>query len=621
MSTQEQETAAPETHFFQAEIKQLLDIVVHSLYTDREIFVRELISNASDALEKVRHELLTNPDLPGKDEPLAIRVTLDKENKTFTIADTGIGMTREELSDNLGTIARSGTKAFLTRAIGAAKGEVNLIGQFGVGFYSAFMVARKVIVETRSYHADSQGWRWESDGAGSYSVAPQDGLSRGTRVTLELKDDAHDFAEDYSVKSIIRKFSNFVNFPIELGGERVNTIQAIWTRNKSEITDEEYNGFYKFIANAHDEPRYRLHFTADAPLAIRALLFVPKDNFENLGFGRMDPGVDLFCRKVLIQKHPENLLPEWMRFVRGLIDSDDLPLNISRETMQDSALIRKLSKVITGRFVKFLTEESTRDAAAYEDFYRTFGRFIKEGVTSDFAHREDLAKLLRFETSKTEPGVMTSLTDYISRMKEGQKDIYYISGPSREAIEAGPYVEALRERDYEVIYNLDQIDDFVLDQLREFSGKELKSADRGDLDIPELDKKEGRELTEAEAAELCGWIKSHLADRIGSVRVSKRLVNNPAIVVTDGAMTATMQRMMAALNKEHEVTGKTLTLEVNPRHPFILRLNELRASNDEFSRQLCDQMLDNGMLAAGLLTDPRAMVERLNAILTKAAGA
>lgn len=618
MATTEQTVPPAETHAFQAEIRQLLDIVVHSLYTNKEVFLRELVSNASDALEKIRHEILTNPDLPGKDDPRQITITADAENKTLTIADTGIGMTREELSQNLGTIAHSGTKQFMTRALEAAKNDVNLIGQFGVGFYSAFMVGKKVTVETRSFHADSQGWAWESDGTGTYSIRPAEDAPRGTRITIELKDDAHEFAEPSTVKDTIRRFSNFVPFPIQVDGETVNTVQAIWKLSKNDITEEQYTEFYKFIANAWDEPRYRLHFSADAPLAINALLFVPKSNMEQLGLGRMEPGVDLYCKKVLIEKHPENLLPEWMRFVKGVIDSDDLPLNISRETMQDSSLVRKLSKVITGRFLKHLNEEATKDTEKYAEFYEQFARFLKEGITTDHAHREEIAKLLRFETSALEAGKTCSLDEYITRMPEDQKAIYYINGASREAIEAGPYVEALRARNIEVIYTYDPIDDFVFDHLGTYQEKPLKSADRGDLDLPEIENE--NELAKEDADALAAWLKEHYGERVGTVRPSKRLVNNPALIVTDGMMTATMQRLMQAMNKDRTPLGTGLTLEINPANPVIRRLHQLKTTDTPFAQQLADQLLDNTLLAAGLLNDPRAMVERLNKLLEKAAG-
>lgn len=623
MSTQAQDQQARETHSFQAEITQLLDIVINSLYTDKEIFVRELISNANDALERFRHESLVNPDLPGKDTPLEIRIKLDKEAKTFVIEDTGVGMTREDLVSNLGTIAKSGTKEFVRNALATAKDSAaNLIGQFGVGFYSAFMVAERVVVETRSFREGAEGLAWESEGAGSYAIEPREGLERGTRITVYLKEEHEDFSDAATVREIVRKFSSFVSFPVIVDGEKANTVQAIWTRPKAEITGEEYTEFYKFIANAGDEPTYRLHFSADVPLAINALLFVPGDTMERMGFGRMEPGVDLYCKKILIEKHPENLLPDWLRFVRGVIDSDDLPLNISRETMQDSALIRKLSRVITKRFLKALNEEAGRDEEKYASFFERFGRFIKEGLTTDFTYREELAKLLRFESSATEPGKLTSLDAYIGRMPEGQKDIYHISGPSREAIEAGPYIEALRERGYEVIYNFDQIDDFVYDNLATYQEKALKSADRGDLDLPDVEKKDGQEeLTKEQCEELCGWMKEHLGERIGSVRTSRRLVGNPAIAVTEGGMTANMQRLLSAISKDAApMGGSAMTLEINPRSPFIQRLYALKGEDAGFARLLTDQLHDNALLAAGVLADPRAMAGRLNTLLNKAAG-
>jgi TNF receptor-associated protein 1 len=609
-----------ETHSFQAEINQLLDIVIHSLYTDREIFVRELISNASDALEKVRHEFVVDSSLEGSGDELQVKVEVDGEKKTFTITDNGIGMTREELSENLGTIAHSGTKKFLTHAVQAAKEDVHLIGQFGVGFYSAFMVADNVRVETKSFHPDAKGQVWQSKGTGSYTLEEDDSIARGTKITIELKDDAENYSDSTQIKTIIRKFSNFVSFPINVNDEKVNTIQAIWGKNKSEITEEEYTEFYKFIANAYDEPQYRIHFSVDAPLAINSLLFVPKSNVEEMGFGRMEPGVDLYCKKVLIQKQSEKLLPEWLRFVKGVIDSDDLPLNISRETMQDSALVRKISKVITGRMIRFFGEQAKKEAEKYDEFFSHFGRFIKEGITTDLEHKEALAKLLRFETSKTESGKKTSLAEYLERMPENQKEIYYISGPTRAAIESGPYAEALLERDFEVIYNFDQIDDFVFDHLQDFDSKPLKSADRGDLDLPDLEKKDGEELSKEDTEALCGWIKTQLGERIGSVRASKRLVNNPAAIVTEGQMTATMQRLMSAMNKDMGMGGQTLALEVNPRSPLIIKMNSLRDSDESFAQQLSEQLYDNSMLAAGLMTDPRAMVARLNTLLSKAAG-
>ncbi len=620
MSTTNVQAPAPETHAFQAEIKQLLDIVIHSLYTHKEIFVRELISNAADALEKFRHETLVNPEIPGRDAALDIRIALDEEAKTFTIADSGIGMTRDELTENLGTIARSGTKSFLSKMAEGAKQDVNLIGQFGVGFYSAFMVAKKVTVETRSFHSDSQGWRWESEGVGEFTITPVDGLERGTRITLELRDEDDEYAKEYRVKSIIQKFSNFVNFPILLGEEKINTVQAIWTRNKNEVTDEEYSEFFKFISGTGGEAQYRLHFQADAPLAINALLFVPQENFEHFGFGRTKPGVDLYCRKVMIMKQPEELLPEWMRFVKGVIDSEDLPLNISRETLQDSRLIQKLQRVIVGKFIKFLDEQSKNDAEKFAEFYKQHSNFLKEGVIQDFSHREDLAKLLRFESSKTEPGKTTTLNEYITRMQSEQKDIYYINGPSREAIEAGPYLEAFKERDLEVLYLFENIDDFVLNNLSSFDEKQLVSADKGDLELPgEKPEAEGEELSKDDAEALCGWLKSALGERVSQVKVSKRLTRSPAAATSESGMSSAMQRVMMSMNRDTPGPSFT-TLEINPAHGLVRKIQTLRSEDEAFAKDLSEQLLDNALLAAGLLMDPRNMVERMNKLLAKAAG-
>src|SRR5689334_2006532 len=392
-------TATPQKFEFQAEIKQLLDIVIHSLYTEKEIFVRELVSNASDALEKLRHTQLTEKEIFDDRLELEINVTTDDKAKTITIQDFGVGMTRAELVENLGTIAHSGSKAFLKALGEGAQKNANLIGQFGVGFYSAFMVAKSVKVYTHSWRANEPGHVWTSDGSGSYEIEESEGQRRGAKIVIELKDDCAEFAQDWKVKEILERYSAFVSFPINVNGKRLNTVQALWLRNKNEIKDEEYTEFYKFQAHAIDEPRLRLHFSADAPLSINALLFVPKENTEKLGLSRLEPGVALYCRKVLIEAKPKNLLPEWLRFLKGVVDSEDLPLNNSRETMQDKALIEKLNKVITKRFLKFLEEEAKNRPDSYTDFYKEFGHFLKEGTALDFTHKDQLMKLLRFESS------------------------------------------------------------------------------------------------------------------------------------------------------------------------------------------------------------------------------
>ncbi len=613
-----------ETKEFQAEVKQLLDIVIHSLYTEKDIFLRELVSNSADALEKFRHQQLFEDEIFDKDAPLEITISFDEKEHTLTITDSGIGMTRAELEQNLGTIAHSGSKSFFSELAEAAKKDVSLIGQFGVGFYAAFMVANKVRVQSRSYRPDAEGCEWASEGAGSYTLTSCPGLHRGTKIIIELNDDSHDYASEYEIKRIIKQYSNFVPFPIKVGGDTVNTVQALWAKSKQDIKDDEYNEFYKFVSNAMDEPLAKLHFSADAPLAIKALLFVPKENFETMGFGRMDPGVSLYCQKILIEQESANILPEWLRFVKGVVDSEDLPLNISRQALQDNALVVKLNKIITSRFLKYLAELAEKEPESYEKIWATFGIFLKEGATSDFMHREALAKLLRFESSKSEPGKQIALAEYVERMKADQKDIYYVNGPSREAIEAGPYLEAFKKNDIEVIYTMEPIDDFVFNHLGEFDSKKLVSADRADIDLPEeavSDKEEAVDkpeaLESAVAATLVKWMKDTLGDKVKEVVTSKRLVDSPAIIVNpDGIFTSSMERILKASNQEHQISTKNL--EINTSHNLIKGLADMRVKDEAFAKSIVEQIYDNAMIQAGLLVEQRSMVERNYKILERA---
>ena len=612
-----------ETLEFQAEAKKLLDIVIHSLYTEKDIFLRELISNAADALEKFRHQQLLEEEVFDADASLEINISVDEKDHTLTITDSGIGMTRDELEHNLGTIAHSGSKTFLTELSEGAQKDVSLIGQFGVGFYAAFMVATKVRVLSRSYHPDSDGHEWSSDGTGSYTLTPSSGLHRGTKIIIELKEDAYEYANDNAIKRIITQYSNFVPFPIKVTGEEVNTVQAVWTRNKNDIKDEEYTEFYKFIANAFDEPMTRLHFSADAPLAIKALLFVPETNTETMGFGRMDPGVSLYCQKILIEQHSKDILPEWLRFVKGVIDSEDMPLNISRQALQDSALVAKIKKIITSRFLKNLGELAKNEPETYEKIWKEFGIFLKEGATSDFTHRDALAKLLRFESSAAEPEELISLADYVERMKEGQEDIYYINGPTRAAIETGPYIETFKRRDLEVLYTMEPIDDFVFTHLGEFDGKKLISADRADLRLPDLSDTKEKDADDAEKLEnpvadsLTKWMKEVLGEKVKDVVVSSRLEESPAIIVNpDGMFTSSMERVMRASNQEHIISGKNL--EINTSHHLIMGLADMRVEDENFAKNLIEQLFDNAMIQAGLMIEPRSMVERSYEIMERA---
>ncbi|HXB01482.1 MAG TPA: molecular chaperone HtpG [Opitutaceae bacterium] len=613
-------TATPQKFEFQAEIKQLLAIVIHSLYTEKEIFVRELVSNASDAIEKLRHLQLTEKEVFDDNLPLEINLTTDDKAKTLTIQDFGVGMTQAELVENLGTIAHSGSKAFLKALSEGAKKDASLIGQFGVGFYSAFMVAKSVKVYTHSWRAAEPGQLWTSDGSGSYEIEESDGQRRGAKIVIELKDDCAEFSQDWRIKEILERYSAFVTFPINLNGKRLNTVQALWLRNKNEIKDEEYTEFYKFQAHAFDEPRLRLHFSADAPLAINALLFVPKDNPEKLGLARAEPGVALYCRKVLIDAKPKDLLPEWMRCLKGVIDSEDLPLNISRETMQDKALLDKIGKVITKRFLKFLEDEAKAHPDTYVEFFREFGVFIKEGCALDFTHKDALVKLLRFESTLTEKGKPTSLADYVSRMKDGQKEIYFLTGPNREALEAGPYLEGFRARNLEVLLCTEPVDDYVMNNLREFEGKKFVAADSTEVKLDGLPQPPDSDaLTPEKVTALIEWLKKTLGDRVTEVRASDRLVDSPAAALNaDKLMSPQMRRMMKAMNKDGADTPPRVELAINPRHAVIKRLAASREATPERATLVAEQLLDNSLLAAGLLDDPTKMVTRLYKILESA---
>ena len=615
------------THEFQAETKKLLDIVINSLYTERDVFIRELISNSADALEKFRHESLTKDDVFDAHVPLEISIDLDEKAHTVTITDTGIGMTRAELESNLGTIAHSGSNTYLAQLAEAVQKDVSLIGQFGVGFYAAFMAGAKVRVQSRSWDG-SEGNEWESDGSGSFTIKEVEGLHRGTKVIVELKEDAHEYAQKFKVESVVKQYSAFVAFPIKLEGETVNTVQALWTRNKAEIKDEEYTDFYKFVGNAFDDPTYRLHFSADAPLAINALLFVPKDNFEILGFGRVDPGVNLYCQRILIDQHSENILPEWLRFLKGVVDSEDLPLNISRQALQDNALVAKLRKVITKRYLKFMDEQAKADSEKYLEFWKTFGIYFKEGVTTDYEYQKELAKLIRFESSKSEEGKPIGLSDYLLRMNPDQEEIYYINGPSRLAIESGPYVEMFKKNDIEILYTMEPIDDFVLNHIGEFEGKKLVSADRADLSLPKGAESTESSKDDADASldkdqeeSLVEWLKKTLEDKVADVIISKRLVESPAMIVNpDGHMTSSMERVLALSRQEKGITGENSkkNLEINPANSLIQRLAEIKGSDEDFAKEIAEQIYDNAMIQAGLIVNPLEMVERNYRILNRA---
>ena len=607
-------------HEFQAETKQVLDIVVNSLYKDKEIFVRELISNASDALEKLRRTQLTEKEIVDDNLELEINLNTDDSANQLIIQDFGIGMTEEELIKNLGTIAHSGSKEFMEAL--KSDGEKNdaLIGKFGVGFYSVFMVADKVQVYTRSWQTEAKGYCWESDGSGSYEIEEVDGQRRGTKIVIKLKEDFTDYAKEDRIKDIVKKYSAFVQFPVSVNGEKVNTIEAIWLRSKSDVTDEEYEEFYKFQGNDYEGPLMRMHFSADAPLEINALLFVPKRNMEKMGMMRNENKVALHCRKVLIDAEPKSLFPEWLRFLRGVVDSSDLPLNVSRETMQDSELLRKLNQVLTKRFIRFLNEQSNKQEETYLEFWNEFGPLIKEGVATDFTYKDDLAKLLRFESTALESGKLTGLDAYVDRMASEQKEILFLFGKSRKSIEAGPYLEALRARSLEVLLLTEPVDEYVMQSVREYKEFKVISADSEDLKLDKLDQEpEGEALDKKSFKKLCKWLKDKLKDRLSDVEEGERLIDSPVCVVGSDAMGgASARRIMKMMQgPDDEMPAQTVKLQINPRHGIIRGLSGLIEKDEETALLVSNQLIDNALASANLLDDPREMIARSYQALEK----
>ena len=609
------------THPFQTEVRQLLDIVIHAFYSDREVFVRELVSNASDALEKLRLKQLTGADIYQPERELRITITTDEEKNTLTIADAGIGMTREEVTEYLGTIAHSGTKKFMEAMKEQKGGSQDLIGQFGVGFYSVFMAADKVEVTTRSWQPDAQPVRWVSDGQEGYelSEAAED-TPRGTSILIHLKDEdaCKNFSKADHTRYILGKYSNFVGFPIDINGEHLNTVQAIWMKNKKDVTTEEYEGFYQFISHKDSKPLTYMHFSADAPIVLNSVLFVPEENPEMMGFGRTEPDVALYCHKVLIDSKPDKLLPEWLRFLSGVVDSEDLPLNISREMLQDNSLLHRISGIITKRFIKHLEGVAKNDADTYERFWQQFGRYMKEGIVTSWEHKDALAKLLRFESTFTEAGKLTDFESYVSRMKENQKDIYVLYGANRAQLEHSPYLDALTARGFEVCFFTEGGDPFVVDSLMRFADKEIKSIDRANLDLPPVeDNAADCPVLEEEASKsLTEWVSGLFKDKFSKVSTSDRVTSAPAIALQgEHDLSPDVKAYLRAMGQEVPETHPEIAF--NPRNPIVLKLAELRETQPELAELLAGQLINTALLRAGMLEDPATLADNSQALLEK----
>lgn len=629
-----EKTEGKKTYKFKAEIKQLLDILAKSLYTNREIFVRELISNAADALDKVRFESIRGTEIYQPELDFEIRINLDKDKKTITITDSGIGMTRDELVSNIGTIAHSGSLDFISKLAEDNNQGPALIGQFGVGFYSVFMAAHDVEITTRSYLKNETGWIWSSDGSGSYKIEPgANDLPRGTKIEVHLKDDAEEFSEKYRVENIIKTYSNFVPFPIKLDGEQINKISAIWREPKSSIKEKDYQEFYKFFANSSEDPLSWLHFSADAPIQLNTLLFFPKMNFEYLGFSPEEHGVSLFVKRVLIQNDNKDLMPKYLRFIKGVVDTEDLPLNISRETLQENTTIIKIKNLLVKRILTHLSELAEKETEKYKDFWNQFGRILKEGYI-DYMNQEKVAALFRYNSSKLEKtDELTSFDEYISRMKEGQKNIYFISTSSREAADRNPHLEIFKQKGIEVLYSFDPIDEFVLSGLNKYKDKMLISADQADLNAlkdvkveekaedEKKSKKKSKDADIKELEKLCTRFKNILGKQVEEVRLSERLTDSPAVLVTvEGGMSAQMSRILQVTNKDTPPPKKNL--EINGKHQLIQNLLEIYQKNpkDKYLEKAVDQLFQVLMLQDGFLIDPHKMVDDVQWLLNDATG-
>ena len=625
-------TNAPETRRFEAEVAQVLNLVTHSLYSHKEIFLRELVSNASDACDKLRFAAIGEPALLADDTELRIELEYDKDARTLTVRDNGIGMTRDEVVENIGTIARSGTRKFLESLSGDARKDTQLIGQFGVGFYSAFIVADKVTLTTRKA-GEGQGVRWESAGTGDYTIADVDDAKRGTEVVLHLKADEAEFLSGWKLRELVAKYSDHIGFPIRMRKEgeegagewdTANHASALWTRPKSELDDDEYKSFYKHISHDFNDPLAWTHNRVEGNQSYSLLLYVPEHApFDAMWTGRDDrKGLRLYIRRVFIMDASEQLLPAYLRFVKGVVDSDDLPLNVSREILQENRLVQQIRAGLVKRTLDLLDRLAADDKEKYAAFWKEFGAVLKEGVAEDHANRERVAKLLRF-TSTASPGREpdTSLDDYIARMKEGQDAIWYVTAEGFNAARSSPQIESLKQRGVEVLLLHERIDEWMVGHLHEYAGKRLRNVAKGELDLGKLADsadKAKQEADAAAAAPIVARMKELLGERVRDVRASQRLTESASCLVCEEH---DMGPQMARLLKQagHDVPASKPILEINPSHPLVKRLES--EADAERARDLGEILLDQAQLAeGGQLDDPAAYVARVNKLLAASLG-
>ena len=617
-----------ETLEFQTEVKQLLQLMIHSLYSNKEIFLRELVSNSSDACDKLRFEALANDKLYDGDTTLRIRVDFDKDNKTVTITDTGIGMTRDEVVDNIGTIAKSGTRQFFESLTGDQANDAQLIGQFGVGFYSSFIVADKVTLTTRRAGLGPEhGVRWSSAGDGEFTLETVEKPERGTQVVLHLRDDEDEFLDNFRLKNIIHKYSDHIPLPIEMLGEAeegkepeyesVNKASALWTRPRNEVTDEEYKEFYKHVAHDFEDPMTWVHSHVEGNQSYKTLFYIPSRAPFDLYDRDSRHGIKLYVRRVFIMDDAEQLMPYYLRFVRGLVDSDDLPLNVSREILQHNKLIDTIRSGSVKKVLGLLETMAKNEPENYASFWKQFGNVLKEGPGEDLANKEKIARLLRFSTTETDSEEQTvSLADYVTRMKEGQEKIYYVTADSFPAAKNSPHLQIFRRKGIEVLLLSDRVDEWLASHLNEFDGKSLVSVAKGELDLDELadeEEKKAAKQTEDEYADLVKRMQDVLDERVGKVRVGQRLTDSPScLVMGEHDMAVHMQQMLKQAG--HEVPTTKPDLEINPSHPLVSRLRD-EADEARFA-SWSNVLLDQAMLSeGGQLDDPVTFVNRLNELL------
>ncbi len=624
MSTNSNNGKPPVQEFeYKAEMKQLLDLIVHSLYTHPEIYLRELISNASDALSKARFNALTDQDMLDKETDLAVRLSINAEEMTFAIEDSGVGMTEEELIANLGTVAKSGTLGFMQSLKEQQKQlDGNLIGQFGVGFYSVFMVTEEVTVETRSAHPGSEGFRWRSSGQGTYTIEKIDKAERGTRISFKLKEEYKEFSEEYRVEQVVKKYSNFVDFPIYLGDKQLNSITALWQRSKSELKDEEVNEFYKFIANDYQDPLDYLPVSVEGMVTFKALLFLPKEAPPEMLYrqGELENhGPQLYVKKVLIQNECRDLLPEYLRFIAGVVDTEDLSLNVSREVVQSSPVMAKIRQILTGKILGWFESLAKEQPEKFKTFYKAFGPIIKIGLNTDYTNRDKLIELLRFESTKTADGEFVTLKEYRERMGADQKEIYYHSGTSRGQLLAHPNLEYFQDMGIEVLLLSDPVDVFVIPSIHEYDKKPLKSIEKADIDFSSKKKDAAEPLAEDLLAPVMQLFRETLGEGIEDVIESHRLVSSPVTLVSGkNSLDSQMEKMMKMMQSDMPA-GKKI-LEVNTSHPIIRNLSAMIIAdpNNPLIKTAMKQLYEGALLLEGGLDSTASFLSRMNELIEAA---